>query len=665
MPFIKFRHITVNISTVATSVKLFWRMVVKQLTTGSESFRAWDASNNGNHGELFSGISLDFNGTSTQVTVGDIGDQVKTICFWVKPTTNTEKFMDLDGGSTVIESVSGVLTMTGFTSPAPYVNGINDNQITTGVWNFICVVTGTAVDASNLILGESGSTFLDGSLCGLKIYTDAMTATTVASQYEFPERRVPVGMSGSAMLLWLPLSEGDLSQSYVYDHSGNGFHSLVANGAFAFGQAGILPQIAFTQLSRLLIGNATSFVSVANNATLQNTTTVTVALWFIPFDTTGANALYFHNPISTGLAIFYQSGNLRIRGGGGTTLVNSDFNSVGELYHLLITVESGTDVTIYKNGTEVATGTVDALATPTGTLNLGSFDDQVSGWPHDALILSAAEWNSVLEITDIDSLASGTNPTAIKISDQAGIWENTGTKTWPDLSSNSNDGTVTGTAAVINILEGRTDQKSPFGFSLTDFLGNVAKLYGQEYIKISSNSGLEIDTDFTVMCWIKHNTKDTTQMVATKGSTFEIEINSDNTISFTIYSGAVANTVTTDTTLVEFNWVHFAATFDGSTIKVYLDGGLSKTGSLTGTIDTSSSDVYGGAEAGPTNHFYGWFDDFKMTCSLWTATEILDEYVATEPDHSNDEFTGGLFIGDPDADEIIGDPGSGDGIGSS
>ena len=64
------------------------------------------------------GTSLEFDGTDDYVIVGSAINSVKSVSFWVKPSTTTESFIDLDGGTHYISASSGTVSATGFTSPS-------------------------------------------------------------------------------------------------------------------------------------------------------------------------------------------------------------------------------------------------------------------------------------------------------------------------------------------------------------------------------------------------------------------------------------------------------------------------------------------------------------------------------------------------------------------
>ncbi|MCL4366208.1 DUF2341 domain-containing protein [Patescibacteria group bacterium] len=147
------------------------------------SSSAWYGGRNGK----FNG-SLDFDGTATnRVTIGTAINGVQSVSFWVKPTTNTDSFMDLDGGTHYITASSGTVSATGFSTPTIYVNGVSGGAVTAGAWNHIVVTTATSFNTTtSFTLGyKSAATadYLTGQLDDVRIYNYALTATQIKDVY--------------------------------------------------------------------------------------------------------------------------------------------------------------------------------------------------------------------------------------------------------------------------------------------------------------------------------------------------------------------------------------------------------------------------------------------------------------------------------------------------
>lgn len=149
-------------------------------------------SNDGVHTDitlikLASGLWIpSYNGTSSKIAVGDLGQDIKTVCLWIYPDDNTlRSILDLDGGTISLElDVSGNLTATGWTGPTLYTDAVPSAvAITQSAWNFIAVTTATAIDPNNVTLGNE-ATWFDGYQAIVKMFGYALSAEQIAAIFQ-------------------------------------------------------------------------------------------------------------------------------------------------------------------------------------------------------------------------------------------------------------------------------------------------------------------------------------------------------------------------------------------------------------------------------------------------------------------------------------------------
>lgn len=121
------------------------------------------------------------NGTSQSITYERPFVGVKTVKITVEATTTTEDIMDLDGGTHTVEVGAGTITATGFSTPTIYVDGAATATLTTAK-STIIITTATAFDATALNIGKE-TTWLDGKVYRVELYSEAWTAEEVADDY--------------------------------------------------------------------------------------------------------------------------------------------------------------------------------------------------------------------------------------------------------------------------------------------------------------------------------------------------------------------------------------------------------------------------------------------------------------------------------------------------
>lgn len=387
----------------APSPTLYWKFDDPSASSG---LAARDSSSNGNTGTLggttvptwqtedrcMSGKCLYFDGSTSKVTGSKISIGVQTISFWIRPNTiASQGLINLDGGTHKISTnASGVISATGFTSPAYYINGVATATptLTINTWNHVEITTGTGFNSTaTFTIGTDGTNFIKGFADEVKFYDYARTAAQVKT--DFAGRSVSKGASarfGGGDLDYL--SKGlvgywklDESSGNASDSSGNGTTLTNANStAFATGK----------------FGNGADFESAsfnyqyaADNTALSLTGDLTMSAWIKPesvtastqFDIAGkfdqSNESYLLSQFGDEIRVYIDSSSNYV-----TT--DSANLATGTWYHVLaIYKASAQTVTIYLNGVAQAatvTGTIpSSIGDDSGRFHIGGEDSTGSG----------------------------------------------------------------------------------------------------------------------------------------------------------------------------------------------------------------------------------------------------------------------------------------------
>lgn len=165
---------------------------------GSDSI-AYDSTENDNDGTLYGEMAtssaygwvsgkfssaLSFDGVNDYIDVGDIGQNVKTVSFWLVAGATNKKILDLDGGTRYIEVDSnGDIQAQGFTDPTIYINGVQGSRISTNAWQHVAVITNTAIDANNVDLGKVGANYFYGIIDDMRFYNYIRTPDEIRLDY--------------------------------------------------------------------------------------------------------------------------------------------------------------------------------------------------------------------------------------------------------------------------------------------------------------------------------------------------------------------------------------------------------------------------------------------------------------------------------------------------
>jgi len=157
-----------------------------------------------------------------------------------------------------------------------------------------------------------------------------------------------------------------------------------------------------------------------------------------------------------------------------------------------------------------------------------------------------------------------------------------------------------------------------------------------DYIKVPNSSSLNITDQITIEAWIKLSETPTgpERIVAKRDSNGESWVLTTGTtrkIYFALWSGGNYSELASTSTILLDTWVYCAATYDGSYMRLYLDGHLNAEKPQTGSIDTSMANVTIGAENdGSVYHFNGSIDEVCISSRALTEYEIVDNSLKGE-----------------------------------
>lgn len=191
---------------------------------------------------------------------------------------------------------------------------------------------------------------------------------------------------------------------------------------------------------------------------------------------------------------------------------------------------------------------------------------------------------------------------------------------WYDMSGNSNNGTLTNSP---------TFNSANNGSIVLDGLTNGS------YVNVPNNTSLNISSAISLEAYIYPTKNSGTQNVICKSSLTQnsayIYPRTDNGWSSSVFYLKPSNWVTLTATWPSINaWHHTIATYDGATMKIYINGQLASSKSQTGTITTNTNALSLGRQPGYSNEFYGG----RIACArvynrALSQAEITQNYNAT------------------------------------
>jgi hypothetical protein len=189
--------------------------------------------------------------------------------------------------------------------------------------------------------------------------------------------------------------------------------------------------------------------------------------------------------------------------------------------------------------------------------------------------------------------------------------------------------------------------------SLSGKVGDAFSLFGKnDYVEVPSNSSLQFDpsTPFSIEGWINvesYPATNTIPIVAKWGSQipefgYGLLVDANKKLQFSLDQfGCCRNNVTGASVINENTWYHFAATYDATTMRIYVNGTLE--GSAARTVNgtnTSGSSLFIGNQIFITagNVFTILIDELGIYNTDLSPCEIRDIYRAGSVGKCKSEF---------------------------
>ncbi|MEN9328307.1 MAG: hypothetical protein RI947_1115 [Candidatus Parcubacteria bacterium] len=154
-----------------------------------------------------------------------------------------------------------------------------------------------------------------------------------------------------------------------------------------------------------------------------------------------------------------------------------------------------------------------------------------------------------------------------------------------------------------------------------------------DYISVPDSSSLDASTSVTVAAWIYVDSYTSSYpRIITKGSAYDLHMyvfgGGEGRLEWDIRIPGETDTTTPVSAAVPLNqWTHVAATYNGSSSKVYVNGKLqSQLNGLSGSITNTNNDLGIGAIATGSNYFPGDIDEARIYNRALSDTEIRSLY---------------------------------------
>ncbi|MDJ0569076.1 MAG: LamG domain-containing protein [Pleurocapsa sp. MO_192.B19] len=296
-------------------------------------------------------------------------------------------------------------------------------------------------------------------------------------------------------------------------------------------------------------------------------------------------------------------------------VVPEDTEIAGKLYEQGFSINAavsawGKDASLYFNA-NAETGEI------SGGLDIDKINIEV-----DNTTILKIEGSDFADDNGKGTIVGGTVTEADKYIDQS----NNGTIVGDaNVGGEGNDGTFVGNATVSEEGSNGTLIDGTITDGIFELDGN------NDYVRISGNADFDgITQEITVETWIKVDSFDRTwQAIVTQGDdSWRLHrYKNTNQLNFAING---LGSITGSTNVNDGEWHHVAAVYNGSQMRLYVDGQLDAQRNVTGTIPISNYDVLIGENAQRRNRYFeGQIDDVRIWNQGRTEAEIIANYQST------------------------------------
>jgi hypothetical protein len=152
-----------------------------------------------------------------------------------------------------------------------------------------------------------------------------------------------------------------------------------------------------------------------------------------------------------------------------------------------------------------------------------------------------------------------------------------------------------------------------------------------DYVGCGNNGILDLAQAVTISVWVKPIEINKFHTIVSKGNdeAYNLRIRDTNVVQFYIKQGDGGTPTATTTDTVSANqWYHLAGTYDGTTLKTYINGELKATTTDAGTISTTTDILRIGSrtDGWESGFVKGYIDDVVIFNRAATVAELKEVY---------------------------------------
>lgn len=162
--------------------------------------------------------------------------------------------------------------------------------------------------------------------------------------------------------------------------------------------------------------------------------------------------------------------------------------------------------------------------------------------------------------------------------------------------------------------------------------GNALELDGVTgHVKINNSAAFNpLNDQISFAFWFKMNSVGSSGAFLFHNTKYILKIDAQGRLTFALYVPTYKDVVMRFADrILDTDWHQMIATYDGTSMKLYLDGNLKATELVTGTIKDSGAPIYIGSQ-NTINFFKGQIDEMQIFGTALTQTEVEALYLSSQ-----------------------------------
>lgn len=505
-----------------------------------------------------------------------------------------------------------------------YVNGVEQLLSFTGT-----VPSSTQATTSNARLGASSDAtpgwLFSGTIDEVKIYTGALSLSEIKTDMNLGQSVVLGSLGttadgktasnsasasycvpGSTAICRPPIGQWDFEEgrgSVTEDKSGNDFEGTLSGS--------VLPAWSQGKVGKsLLFDGDSSYVTAGTSSVLSPTNSITLEAWIYPRSWGGADngAIISKGSIgsTTGYHLYLRQASSSLSMWPNATFDTDAHIDFDKWQHVVAVVDNNV-LSFYVNGIYSAPGSWTLTSANSADFRIGFSEAFGDDW-FDGFIDQVRVFDYGRTAAQIAwDFNRGQPLVRWKFDECAGTVANDSIGT---VNGTLNSGTAgdcnTASTAWYNGKTGKNNYSLSFGSApnLTTVTSASTFVFTNDTSSAASWGG-----------WFKPTNFSSTQVLMEKGNQLKITADTSGRAICAIYhGGAFTPTTGSGAVMTAGAWNHVLCTYDGSSVKTYINGVLSRVVSDTSGIATGTTTLYVGQDSGGSNQYTGLADDVK----IWT-----------------------------------------------